>query len=311
MQTELLFELTYILLDKKSVTASEMAEHFGVSRRTIYRWLDALNLAGVPVVSVKGKGGGISLSEKYTLDKAILSQEEKLEILSGVQALSVLSGKQNPLISKIKAFSKENADWIKIDFAPWNFKNEEIRSLFTMIKSAILSKKQVEFSYYSSSGEFSVRKVDPWKIVFRGQAWYLYGFCKNRSEPRYFKLTRIQNFKMLSEKITENEEKFCKAENQKRSRFGVKNYSDFPLIKLKILLDEKYISYFLDEYKVEKIEDSSCTGKKILEIAINETPYLKNLLLSFGSALKVLSPEKIKNEIESEISLMSKLNFVC
>ena len=170
MQTELLFELTYILLDKKSVTASEMAEHFGVSRRTIYRWLDALNLAGVPVVSVKGKGGGISLSEKYTLDKAILSQEEKLEILSGVQALSVLSGKQNPLISKIKAFSKENADWIKIDFAPWNFKNEEIRSLFTMIKSAILSKKQVEFSYYSSSGEFSVRKVDPWKIVFRGQA---------------------------------------------------------------------------------------------------------------------------------------------
>ena len=244
MQTELLFELTYILLDKKSVTASEMAEHFGVSRRTIYRWLDALNLAGVPVVAVKGKGGGISLSEKYTLDKAILSQEEKLEILSGVQALSVLSGKQNPLISKIKAFSKENADWIKIDFAPWNFKNEEIRSLFTMIKSAILSKKQVEFSYYSSSGEFSVRKVDPWKIVFRGQGWYLYGFCKNRSEPRYFKLTRIQNFKMLSEKITENEEKFCKAENQKRSRFGVKNYADFPLIKLKILLDEKYISYF-------------------------------------------------------------------
>ena len=116
---------------------------------------------------------------------------------------------------------------------------------------------------------------------------------------------------MLSEKITENEEKFCKAENQKRSRFGVKIYSDFPLIKLKILLDEKYISYFLDEYKVEKIEDSSCTGKKILEIAINETPYLKNLLLSFGSALKVLSPEKIKNEIESEISLMSKLNSVC
>ena len=204
-----------------------------------------------------------------------------------------------------------NAIFKTHNFAPWNFKNEEIRSLFTMIKSAILSKKKVEFSYYSSSGEFSVRKVDPWKIVFRGQAWYLYGFCKNRSEPRYFKLTRIQNFKMLSEKITENEEKFCKAENQKRSRFGVKNYSDFPLIKLKILLDEKYIPYFLDEYKVEKIEDSSYTGKKILEIAINETPYLKNLLLSFGSALKVLSPEKIKNEIESEISLMSKLNSVC
>lgn len=303
--------MTYILLEKKSVTASELAEHFGVSRRTIYRWLDALNLAGVPVVAVKGKGGGISLSEKYTLDKTILTQEEKLEILSGVQALSVLSGKENSLLSKIKAFTKENADWIKIDFAPWNFKNEEIRPLFAMIKSAILSKKQVEFSYYSSSGEFSLRKVEPWKIVFRGQAWYFYGFCKNRSEPRYFKLTRIQNLKILNENITESEEKFRKAENQKTVEFGLKNYSDFPLIKLKILLDEKYIPYFLDEYKVEKIEDSAFKNKKILEISINETPYLKNLLLSFGSALKVLSPEKIKTEIESEIALMAKLNSVC
>ncbi len=59
MQTESLFELTYILLEKKQVTASEMAEHFGVSQRTIYRWVDALNLAGVPIYAIKGKGGGL------------------------------------------------------------------------------------------------------------------------------------------------------------------------------------------------------------------------------------------------------------
>ena len=82
MQTEHLFELTYILLDKKTVTAAQMAEHFGVSQRTIYRWVDALNLAGVPVITTKGKGGGISLAEKYTLDKAVLTEDEKLEILS-------------------------------------------------------------------------------------------------------------------------------------------------------------------------------------------------------------------------------------
>ena len=61
MQTENLFELTYILLDKKSVTAKEMAAHFGVSPRTIYRWVDALNLAGVPVYTSKGRGGGNNL----------------------------------------------------------------------------------------------------------------------------------------------------------------------------------------------------------------------------------------------------------
>ena len=78
MQTESLFELTYILLEKKQVTASEMAEHFGVSQRTIYRWVDALNLAGVPIYAIKGKGGGLCVSEKYALDKTVFTEDEKL-----------------------------------------------------------------------------------------------------------------------------------------------------------------------------------------------------------------------------------------
>ncbi|MBO6101224.1 MAG: HTH domain-containing protein, partial [Spirochaetaceae bacterium] len=87
MQTENLFELTYILLDKKSVTAKEMAEHFGVSPRTIYRWVDALDLAGVPVYTSKGKGGGIFLSDKYALDKTLFTDEEKQELLASIQAV--------------------------------------------------------------------------------------------------------------------------------------------------------------------------------------------------------------------------------
>ena len=95
MQIEELFEFVYILIDKKKVTAREMSERFGVSTRTVYRWLEALSISGIPVYSLKGRGGGIAISEKYALDNRILSEEEKLAILSSVKALDSLSGSQN------------------------------------------------------------------------------------------------------------------------------------------------------------------------------------------------------------------------
>ena len=73
MQIDQLFEFVYILIDKKQVTAKEMSKHFGVSTRTVYRWLEALSLSGVPVYSLKGRSGGIAISENYKLDKTLLS----------------------------------------------------------------------------------------------------------------------------------------------------------------------------------------------------------------------------------------------
>ena len=78
MQIDQLFEFVYILIDKKQVTAKEMSKHFGVSTRTVYRWLEALSLSGVPVYSLKGRSGGIAISENYKLDKTLLSEEERL-----------------------------------------------------------------------------------------------------------------------------------------------------------------------------------------------------------------------------------------
>ena len=92
MQIDQLFEFVYILIDKKQSTASEMAKRFGVSTRTIYRWIDALSVSGVPVYSLKGRGGGIAISEKYALDKRILSEEERLAIVSSVKAFNSLAG---------------------------------------------------------------------------------------------------------------------------------------------------------------------------------------------------------------------------
>ena len=91
MQINRLFEIVYILLENKIVKAGELAEHFEVSVRTIYRDVETLSQAGIPIYMSKGKGGGISLMPDFILDKAVLTEQEKGEILSSLKAVSALS----------------------------------------------------------------------------------------------------------------------------------------------------------------------------------------------------------------------------
>lgn len=307
MQTEHLFELTYIILERKIVTAAEMAKHFGVSTRTIYRWVDALNLAGVPVVTTKGKGGGIQLAEKYTLDKAILTEDEKQEILSSVQALQTLTGDSSfagnsrGVISKLKAITSANADWIKVDFATWNPEQNEIKETFKNLKWAILNRRQVSFEYFSGSSENSLRHVDPWKIIFRGQAWYLYSFCKTRNAPRYFKLSRIRNLLILKDEISVEEKDFPEEEN--KGDYGGDRITNF--IQLKVRVADSEVYRILDEYKVDSIEETD-DKTKILTLSVPDIYWIKSWILSFGSLMQVLEPEKLRLEINAEIKKMHK-----
>ena len=121
MQINRLFEIIYILLNKKLITATELAEHFEVSVRTIYRDIDTLSSAGIPIYAVQGKGGGISLLDDYILDKSLLSEKEQHEIL---YALHSLSGAKAPesddVLERLNHLvNKNKTSWIEVDFSPW------------------------------------------------------------------------------------------------------------------------------------------------------------------------------------------------
>ena len=139
-----LFEITYILLNKKAITARELAEHFGVSQRTIYRDIDALDLAGIPVYTEKGKGGGIGLLPDYVLSKTILSDREQQEILSALQGLSsVQNDETRQVLQKLSAvFNKSTINWLEVDFSGWNYMDNE---KFSCLKTAIFERRIVEF----------------------------------------------------------------------------------------------------------------------------------------------------------------------
>ena len=122
MQINRLFEIIYILLDKKTVTANELAKKFEVSSRTIYRDVEILSGAGIPIYTTKGKGGGISILDNFILDKSVISKEEQSAIITALTAMSVLPNvEKTGIADKMSLLFKSNdSSWIDVDFSDWN-----------------------------------------------------------------------------------------------------------------------------------------------------------------------------------------------
>ncbi|MGN0730186.1 helix-turn-helix transcriptional regulator [Treponema sp.] len=300
MSQEKLFELVYILLGKKTATAKSLAEYFGVSERTIYRWTESLSCAGIPVFSSRGKGGGISIMENYTLDKTILTEEEKSSVVSSVKAVLKLAGMnsaEKSVLEKLQALDAKNSDWLEVDFSPWNPQGKYISRMFAELKKAVMQKTQIEFDYFSVGGKTERRIVHPWKIVFRGSGWYVYGWCAVRCAPRYFKLSRMSGVVILDKKNTVEQPEKTPDDNSCSAY-------DAPLIEVQVEIENRGMYRLMDEFPVCVVENSGEDSSRV-KFSAQDNLWLVPFLLSFGSAVKILSPEQLKNRFYAEVEKMA------
>jgi predicted DNA-binding transcriptional regulator YafY len=295
MQINRLFEILYILLDKKTVTSKSLAEHFEVSQRTIYRDIETLSSAGIPVYMSKGKGGGISLLPDFILNKAVITDEEKEDILSSLKAVNAVNpSKTDTALKKLSSmFGESNTDWIEVDFSSWANPQNETET-FNTIKAAILSKMVVSFSYASAKGQWTSREVEPLKLCFKSGAWYLYGYCKSRCDFRFFKLKRIK-------KLCVSEQRFQR--KSPKQIFSEKKafQEEFVKLKLKLSAEAAYRVYDeLDNY--EQQED----GSFIAEINYPKGKWIFYYIASFGSECEVLEPEDVRKDVKKELQRILK-----
>lgn len=296
MQESRLFKIVYYLLDKGKSTAPELAEKFEVSIRTIYRDLDAISAAGIPIYAMQGKGGGISLLQDYILDKSLLSDQEKEKILMALQGIIATEDtKADELLSKLGGiFQTKIQDWIEVDFSDW-IKNTPNQDVFNTIKGAIFTKNTIKFSYFGSNGSFSKRTAEPIKLVFKSKDWYLYGFCLLKNDFRFFKLTRIKDLEVLAETFTRDVPHIPKIETT------IKNERTIS-VKLKFAPQVAFRIY--DEFTDNVTEDNQGNLYVYIDLPDNEVMY--SYLFSFGNSVEVIEPDYVRDRMKNRLLLMLK-----
>lgn len=294
MTSSRLLNILLILLEKGRITAPELAEQFETSVRTIYRDIDALSAAGIPVYTTQGQGGGIFIDQDYVLNRMTLSSEEQEKILMALQELSLVESRQSDaLLQKLSGLFKTSAnDWLEIDFSQWGL---ESKQLFDPLKQAIFNKDLVRFSYVKRQGKEEQRTVEPHKLIFKNRDWYLYAFCQLRQEFRLFKLLRIKKLELLTETF------------QRRTMPDVLSNQSVA-IKEKISVTLLFAPE-LAHHVYEHYEDFSrqADGRFRVTVDLPHNTELYSFLLSLGEQVEVAAPLKVRQELHRRIKKMQQI----
>lgn len=285
MQESRLFKILYHLLEKGHTTAPELAERFEVSVRTIYRDIDALSEAGIPVYAESGRNGGIYLLEDFVLNKALLSEKEKQEILASLQSLSAVGASYDKnMMTKLSAlFKVDSEDWMEADFSRWGEKSRD-NEKFESVKSAVIRHKAMRIIYEGSYHGGSERIIYPLKLMYKAKEWYIKAFCTQKQDFRIFKLTRIIEWETLKEEFEpmtfpEYEDMSAQAGN---------------VILLRFVKEMAYRVF--DEFDMSQVTRLE-NGDLLVSAQMPEDDWLVGYLLSFGTQVEIIEPAYLRGVI--------------
>ena len=301
-----LLSIIYILMNKGTVTAGELAERFEVSVRTIYRDIDTLSMAGIPVYTTKGRNGGISLTEQFVLDKMLVSKKEQQQILAALASLQETGAHEGEeILNKLGEFFKEKPEnWVAIDFSDWSGRRRE---LFNQIKDAILNRQVLQFDYYGQYGDMSSRCIEPIQLLFKEYTWYLRAFCRIRQAIRLFKVLRMKRVTVLDETFEPralSESSGFPDDVKTECQNAASNIAQNTEITLWVDRHEAYRIYDrFDENEISVLPDGHF--KVRFSSPLDDWTY--GLILSFGSSAKVLEPEFVQAEMHRRIAEMGRL----
>ncbi|MBD5468395.1 MAG: YafY family transcriptional regulator [Lachnospiraceae bacterium] len=289
MKIDRLIGILSILLQKDTVTAPDLAEKFEVSRRTINRDIEDLCKAGIPIVTRQGAGGGISIMDNYKIDRTLVNHVEMQDILAGLRSLDSVNGtnRYGQLMEKLSVGSSDflvGNQSVLIDLSSWY--KESLAPKIELIRAAIDVRKELLFTYYSPSGE-SVRRIEPYYLIFRWSSWYVWGWCKMREDFRLFKLNRMEDVRV-------SEEVFVK---RKADVPDLNDEGIFPGgIRVKALFEPECKWRLVEEFGTECFRETE-DGKLLFQADYTNRENLITWLMTFRDKAELLEPEEIRAEL--------------
>lgn len=306
MKIERLLAITVLLLNRRRVTAGELADRFQVSVRTIYRDLETLNGASIPIVACQGHGGGFCIPDNYKLSRQLLTFDDMVSILTTLNGVNRTLGNEDiaRVIEKIAALIPEEkeplyrtcSDSFIVDITPWGMSGR-LRESVQTVHDAVSSSLLLSFDYTTAEGGRSRRTVEPHTLISKNFIWYVLGFCRLREDFRLFRLSRIRD-------LSPSQEHFLRRVVDPYS--FISDADDQPLVQL-VLKFHAEIRVKVEEYFPEQQLRVEPDGTLIATITLPETDWIVSFLLGFGDMVEVLSPPLWREKIWGKCTRMQKI----
>jgi len=301
MKVDRLISIIMILLDKKRIGAQELADMFEVSPRTIYRDIDTITMAGIPVRSTPGVGGGFEIMQKYKIDKNVFSTADLSAILMGLSSLSNLIRGDELVnaLAKVRSFipaerAKDinlKANQIYIDLSPW-MGNRHIQPYLEIIKTAMQDSRLLSFEYADRYGNTSARTAEPYQLVLKSSHWYWQGYCHKRNDFRLFKLSRTSKLQI--------QEEFFTPRDYQNPQLDFSDLLAAMQTKVKLRIHKSILDRVLDYCTSDHVTpdgDDHC----MVSFPFIENEYYYNIVFSFGDKCECMEPLHIRAEIKRRI----------
>jgi predicted DNA-binding transcriptional regulator YafY len=305
MKIDRLLSIIILLLNRSRVSAEELAARFEVTVRTIYRDMDEIGSAGIPIVSYQGANGGYGILENYRIDRQVLNIDEIQSIINALKSVpgpfeereSGLALEKITNLLPEKERERDKSGKIIFDSMPWGYEKKVITS-GKIIYQSIRSSKLLKFDYRGWKNEDLTRVVEPVTLVFKGFSWYLFAFCRLRNDFRFFKLSRISNIECLNENFKPRQADY---HNYTRWEENEKSGIEY---KLKFLNGNTGIlSEFFDPSELASQPD----GSVLVRTNYPDQDWVKRFLLTFGESLEVLEPASARKEIKDTAEKILKI----
>ena len=287
MKLDRMIGILAVLLQQEKVTAPWLAEKFEVSRRTINRDIERLCMAGIPIVTSRGAGGGISVMEGYKIDRTLLTSSDMQAILAGLRSLESVSGtgRYAQLMDRLLPGASDllsGDPHILIDLSSW-YKTALAPKI--ELHEAIENSRLVSFSYHAPSGESS-RLVEPYDLIFQWAGWYLWGWCRTREDFRLFKLNRMTELADAGS-----------FEKRPASLPDLSQERVFPhVFQVKARIEPEYRWRLIEEYGADSFQEQE-DGSLLFTFGFTDKTGIVGWIASFGGGAELLEPEELRRDL--------------
>lgn len=297
MKYEIMLKIMMLLLSKRKVTARELADRFSISTRSVYRYIEELDVCGVPVDISRGRYGGITVADTFRLPSGFFTREEFSATVNALEAMKsqVSDESVETALEKLQRQQKNEKRELSvcgniiIDGGTWG-ESKKFTDKMRVCETAVNERKCLMIDYISRGGEHSKRVIDPYVLVFKQNVWYIYAFCHTKQTFRTFKIGRIKSATFTGEEFTRTEI----TRDDIDMNFG---YSDDELTEVTFEIEKNSLADAEEWLGIDNIEPRR--DKFIARLSLPDNGGLVNKILSYGGAVKVLEPLALKEKIKS------------